>query len=45
MQTLFLPLYNRKNELLDSSFPNGVANRKTWQTFLIDYLVTFLTDK
>ncbi|HNV97428.1 MAG TPA: recombinase family protein, partial [bacterium] len=24
-QTTFLPLYNRKNELLDSSFPNGVA--------------------
>lgn len=22
-----------------------VANRKTWQTFLMDYLVTFLTDK
>jgi len=39
LQTLIIILYQRKNEPLDSSFSNGVANRKTWKTFLMEYLV------
>jgi len=37
-QTPFDALYKRKNEPLSSSFHLGVANRKTWQTILIELL-------